>query len=461
MYKALRMTRQWKIMSFGLLKTLDAHIAPVNVLTTTGSWVFSGSSDGKVKAWDTKTWMCKRTLNVTPLPRQQRSPLGSPSKGPNSPAQPPSSSSTSSRGSGRGRGRNTPPKPAVNTPAISNPQHQAGEQVIPVTALATYEKVLLIGLDDGNMIVRLIFEEKFPKLENKTFRAHNGAVKAIAISKNKIFTGGADGVIAVWNPKTLQSEKILRKHTNVVCALRVCGTFLFSGSHDTNVFVWHINSLDFKNALHDKSLDDQLDDDPRKKDLKKKLNKAHTDRITDITSYANIVYTAAWDCYIKAWDSKKLIMLRKVFVYPVGICWSMAIRSIKGYPESYLVCGTGDGDIEVRNLRNLKKIANMYDCGWTNKRLVHKSWVKCLLPLQDGRIVSASEDWSVKVWDHRGAPPVPVPPSVGQQYRGNLPKNMTAAQYAQMVRSGRIPPPAGTAPYQQYNVPNGQTAVQR
>jgi len=456
MNKAMRYTRLWKIMVFGLVKTLDAHIAPVNVLTSHSQWVFSGSSDGKVKAWDTKTWQCKKTLNITPLPRQNRGPHVAPSRGPIAPAHPPTSSS--SRTNARGRGRNSPSRPSATTPAIPNPAYQTGEQVIPVTALAIYEKSLLVGLDDGQLIAKVLFNDKGSSL---TAHAHNGAVKVIAVGRSKIFTGGADGIVSVWNPRTLQLEKQFRRHANVVSALRVCSNYLFSGSHDTNIFVWNLNSLEYKTVLHDKSLDDQIVEDPKKRDPRKKPNKSHSDRITDIKSHANILYTASWDCYIKQWDAKKHHLLRSVFLLPVGICWSMSIRSIKGYPESYLICGTGDGDIEVRSLKNLRKLTSMMKDGWTNRREVHKGWVKCLLPLQDGRIISASEDWSVKIWDHRGAKPPVVPAYKKAVYTksASIPKGMTAAQHQQMMASSHGPKSNGPQ-YQRY-VANGQAAARR
>lgn len=373
-------TKEWRMKAMTLVKDLKGHIGPINVLIKVSHFVFSGSADGKIKIWNSRTWACERTVNVSPLPNQpsqQQSlvPQGKQPKG----------------------GRVTDDSERTNA----------------VTALTVLEKVLFIGLEDGYLIIRMIMDSKDTQRENKKIQAHEGAVKAIAVHAraNKIFTGGADKKIKVWNSSTYELLSTFDKHTDMVTALEICNSYLFSGGRDSKLMVWSTS-------------------DPLKHE--KQLERPESDRerrsfgiITALTSHENRVFSASWDCYIRVWDAEKLVLLNETFIWPVGVCWSLAVRVVKGYPTS-LVCGIRDGDVEVRRIDSdehmLDRLQSLEEDKWCTKLQKHEDWILCVLPLPDGRIVTGCEDWMVKVWDYRFGPESLRPPMNPQMRRPARPQ---------------------------------------
>lgn len=181
--------------------------------------------------------------------------------------------------------------------------------------------------------------------------------------------------------------------------------------------MWNVNSLKFEAKLKDTTLASADGDAAATQQL---ANRTHVDKITDITSFEARVYTASWDCYIKVWDARKLTQIFKVFVNPLGICWSLEIRQLKGMP-AYLVCGVRDGDVEIRALKKLNRVSSMEEACWCNKLDHHQGWVTAVLPLPDGRIVTASQDWTVKIWGIRGLPvPTPAPRQLTSEQQARL-----------------------------------------
>ena len=168
LYKNVRSTALWRAAALRLHKTLHGHIAPVNVLTKFGAWVFTGSADGKIKVWNSTSWMCERTLNCSPLPQPHmvNSAKGSVSQGKPAikGADAASRANNAARGRGRGRGRT---ETSRLTAAVTPPANQVGEQVIAVTALAAHDKILLVGLQNGYLWIRMIYEPKDGSQENR------------------------------------------------------------------------------------------------------------------------------------------------------------------------------------------------------------------------------------------------------------------------------------------------------
>ena len=247
-----------------------------------------------------------------------------------------------------------------------------------------------------------------------------------------MFTGGSDSVICVWSLESFVKETTFNKHTGVITALEICGTKLFSGSNDSNVYVWNVASLKFETKLKDTELAAADGDTSSAQQL---TNRTHVDKITDITSHEARVYTASWDCYIKVWDARKLTKIFKVFVNPLGICWSLEIRQLKGMP-AYLVCGVRDGDVEIRSLKKLNRVSSMEEACWCSKLDHHSGWVTAILPLPDGRIVTASQDWTVKIWGIRGVS-VPTPPAAIRQLTHEQQARLSPAQREAYIRQQR------------------------
>jgi len=417
----------WKFKAVTLSKDLRGHIGPVNVLIKLSSFVFSGSSDGKIKIWNTITWSCERTVNVSLPPNNQQSGAAVVEK------QPAGGKVPGARGK----------KPAVKTPQLVESEADS-EQTVAVTSLAVLDKVLFIGQEDGQLIIRMITDGS-NRPEVPKVRAHNGAVRAIAVhpKQGRIFTGGEDKKIAVFDSKNYNRIAEIDQHTEVVTVLEICANRLFSGGQDGKLCVTSSSTGTPK--------------------FERELQVSDADKstqpmgcITALASHDNKLYSAAWDCYIRVWDAKKLTMLSAVFLWPVGVCWSMAVRIIKGQPNT-LVIGVRDGEIELRAIdkqNTLTKLCSLKEDRWCSRLERHNDSITCVLPLPDGRIVTGSEDWSLKVWGHRFAPPIaPRQPRAGP--------NQGAGQLRRAPSGGRgrgaIPHPRGVAPGQgpRPNFPGG------
>jgi len=119
---------------------------------------------------------------------------------------------------------------------------------------------------------------------------------------------------------------------------------------------------------------------------------------------------------------------------PIGICWSLAVRycfsfgillfpplslvpnrppnvlcSLPSYcrgsdRDATIVAGVRDSDIEILDPYSLEVLSSMSDehQPWACKAEHHKHWVRSVLALPDGHIVSGSDDWTVKVWIYKG-----------------------------------------------------------
>lgn len=134
-------------------------------------------------------------------------------------------------------------------------------------------------------------------------------------------------------------------------------------------------------------------------------------------------------------------MLNAVFLWPVGVCWSMVVRIVKDQPPC-LVIGVREGDVEIREItpnNTLPVLSSLEADSWCPIPLRHQQAVTCVLPLPDGRIVTGATDWSLKVWNYRFAPPIVPPP---REPYGNVHgagrQNYTGS--AHEPRTGPVPP---------------------
>jgi WD40 repeat protein len=68
-----------------------------------------------------------------------------------------------------------------------------------------------------------------------TGAGHTDAVRALATSDDRLFSGSYDGTVKVWDVVTLECLKTLAGHTGPVRTLVSSGGHMFSGSYDKTV----------------------------------------------------------------------------------------------------------------------------------------------------------------------------------------------------------------------------------
>ncbi|XP_059472094.1 myosin heavy chain kinase B [Neocloeon triangulifer] len=73
---------------------------------------------------------------------------------------------------------------------------------------------------------------------------HQGDVECIACHGDKVYSGGDDGVIKVWNQKDLSFVNEIKAHESMVYTLTVIGDNLYSASNDGAIKIWRLPSLE-------------------------------------------------------------------------------------------------------------------------------------------------------------------------------------------------------------------------
>jgi WD40 repeat protein len=107
---------------------------------------------------------------------------------------------------------------------------------------------LLSGGDNGTIITW--DAEKWTRRQTRP--AHQGAVHALALSKNGLLaTAGADALIKLWDGSATEPRFTLRRHTGPVLALAFTpgGRALVSAGEDASVCVWDPGTGQLRNVL--------------------------------------------------------------------------------------------------------------------------------------------------------------------------------------------------------------------
>jgi hypothetical protein len=114
----------------------------------------------------------------------------------------------------------------------------------PVNALASTDAHLVAAVSNGNVVVFDVIERfVIATLED----AHVGGAWALTIEDDKLFTGGSDGVIRVWELKNISNEtplQTLTGHRGAIHALLIDRGMLFSTGDDAFVCVWDTDFVD-------------------------------------------------------------------------------------------------------------------------------------------------------------------------------------------------------------------------
>ena len=85
-----------------------------------------------------------------------------------------------------------------------------------------------------------IIEERYT--EKAMMRVHSHVVSCLTLHENKLYSGGYDKTIRIWNTETHEEIAILRGHTNGVIYLNptLRENKLYTGSYDNTIRIWNI-----------------------------------------------------------------------------------------------------------------------------------------------------------------------------------------------------------------------------
>ena len=133
--------------------------------------------------------------------------------------------------------------PFMKTPLYTEIATLEGHTSLPpnhVLCLTLHENKLYSGGCDST--IRIWNTETYEEIA--TLRGHTNIVRCLTIHENKLYSGSCDKTIRIWaegtNTETHEEIAILRGHTDVVRCLTIHENKLYSGSYDKTIRIWKV-----------------------------------------------------------------------------------------------------------------------------------------------------------------------------------------------------------------------------
>ncbi len=146
-----------------------------------------------------------------------------------------------------------------------------------VWCLAIHENKLYSGGVDKTIRV---WDTNTHKLID-TLKGHTSDVSHIIINGNKLYSGSADNTIRIWDMETHKKIKILRGHTGKLCSMTLHDNKVYSGSRDNTIHIWNTETYKKLATLE-----------------------GHTDEVHCLTVLKNKLYSGSWDGTIRIWNTE-------------------------------------------------------------------------------------------------------------------------------------------------------------
>lgn len=105
------------------------------------------------------------------------------------------------------------------------------------TMLVTDEYIFVAGVDP---IIRSFDLEKG---EPRMYQGHTGWVYCLEVHNGRLYSGGDDKSIKIWDIKSTKLLEDLRGHENGVTCLAFAYNDLFSGSFDHHIICWDMEEV--------------------------------------------------------------------------------------------------------------------------------------------------------------------------------------------------------------------------
>lgn len=93
--------------------------------------------------------------------------------------------------------------------------------------------------------------------ECKLYQGHEGWIYCLEVFEGKLFSGGDDRTIKIWDIETTQMLEELNAHENGVTCLAFANHELFSGSYDHYIICWDMQEIETR--IHERALMRQED----------------------------------------------------------------------------------------------------------------------------------------------------------------------------------------------------------
>jgi tRNA A-37 threonylcarbamoyl transferase component Bud32/sugar lactone lactonase YvrE len=232
-------------------------------------------------------------------------------------------------------------------------------------ALSGDGKRLYSGGSDGTIKVWDLEAGK----EARTLRGHTGGVSSLALSADgrRLCSGSDDQTIKVWDLEAGKEARTLPGHWDMVASLALSGDGkrLYSGSDDQTIKVWDLEAG--KETLT----------------LRGQTGPVYT---LALSGDGKRLYSGGGDGTIKVWDLEAGKEARTLPGH-----WDMVASLALSGDGKRLYSGGREGTIKVWDLQAGKEARTLRG---------HTGGVSSLALSADGRrLYSGSRDWTIKVWD--------------------------------------------------------------
>ena len=78
------------------------------------------------------------------------------------------------------------------------------------------------------------------------FLGHSGWVYCLVVHRGKLYSGGDDQIVRIWNLETRNQVETLISHKNGITALVLCNDMLVSCGYDKSVITWDIDAAEMR-----------------------------------------------------------------------------------------------------------------------------------------------------------------------------------------------------------------------
>jgi len=201
---------------------------------------------------------------------------------------------------------------------------------------------------------------------------HTGGVYALATHGNRLFAGGDDMKIRVWDTNTNECVGCLEGHTQKVRCLHYCteDDKLYSGGHDGQILVWDVEA-----GAKVSSLDGQ------------------SGFITSMCIDGDFLFSSSSDKTVVIWNRKDGQRLSIVS----HDSWVSSVTTVNGLGGKVMVAGVGDGTMSVWDYTNPAQATLQY------RLRAHKEFhAVSAIAVEGKKLYSAGWDGAVTNFDLEG-----------------------------------------------------------